>query len=53
VAQLAARGDTSPEIAQALFIGERTVESHLARIYAKLGVASKRELLQRASEFGL
>jgi DNA-binding CsgD family transcriptional regulator len=53
VAQLAARGQTAPEIAQALFIGERTVESHLARIYAKLGVASKRELLQRAAELGL
>jgi class 3 adenylate cyclase/DNA-binding CsgD family transcriptional regulator len=53
VARLAARGQTGPEIAQALFIGERTVESHLARIYAKLGVASKRELLQRAAELGL
>jgi class 3 adenylate cyclase/DNA-binding CsgD family transcriptional regulator len=53
VARLAARGQTAPEIAQALFIGERTVESHLARIYAKLGVASKRELLQRAAELGL
>jgi DNA-binding CsgD family transcriptional regulator len=53
VARLAALGQTGPEIAQALFIGERTVESHLARIYAKLGVASKRELLQRAAELGL
>jgi DNA-binding CsgD family transcriptional regulator len=53
VARLAARGQTAPEIAQTLFIGERTVESHLARIYAKLGVASKRELLQRAAELGL
>jgi len=53
VARLAAQGQTAPEIAQALFIGERTVESHLARIYAKLGVSSKRELLQRAAELGL
>jgi class 3 adenylate cyclase/DNA-binding CsgD family transcriptional regulator len=53
VAELAARGQTAPEIARALFIGERTVESHLARIYAKLGVASKHDLLQRAAELGL
>jgi DNA-binding CsgD family transcriptional regulator/tetratricopeptide (TPR) repeat protein len=53
VAALAARGDTAPEIARTLVIGERTVESHLARIYAKLGVASKRDLVRRAAELGL
>jgi len=53
VAALAAQGQTAPEIARALFIGERTVESHLARIYVKLGVASKHELLRRAAELGL
>ncbi|HEY3241175.1 MAG TPA: AAA family ATPase [Acidimicrobiia bacterium] len=53
VARLAARGQTAPEIARTLFIGKRTVESHLARIYAKLGVASKHDLLQRASQLGL
>ena len=36
-----------------LFIGERTVESHLARAYAKLGVRSKADLVERASELGL
>jgi DNA-binding CsgD family transcriptional regulator len=34
-------------------IGTRTVETHLVRIYAKLGIASKRELVQRAIEFDL
>ena len=53
VATLAARGATAAEIARVLFIGERTVESHLARIYAKLGVASKRDLLRRRAELGL
>ena len=53
VARLAVRGGTAAEIGQALFIGERTVESHLARVYAKLGVASKHELVQRAGDLGL
>ncbi|HEV3365763.1 MAG TPA: LuxR C-terminal-related transcriptional regulator [Acidimicrobiia bacterium] len=53
VARLAAQGHTAPEIAGTLVIGTRTVETHLVRIYAKLGVASKRELVQRAAEFGL
>ncbi|MGH2578798.1 MAG: response regulator transcription factor, partial [Actinomycetota bacterium] len=53
VARLAARGRTAPEIARELFIGERTVEFHLGRIYAKLGVGSKLELVQRAAELGL
>ena len=53
VARLAALGHTAPEIAATLVIGTRTVETHLVRIYAKLGVASKRELVRRAAEFGL
>lgn len=53
VARLAAEGRTAPEIARELFVSERTVESHLARIYAKLGVASKLELVHRASELGI
>jgi DNA-binding CsgD family transcriptional regulator len=36
-----------------LFISERTVETHLANIYAKLGVRSKTELIGRASELAL
>ena len=51
VALLAARGQSAPEIAAALFVSRRTVETHLASIYGKLGVASKTELVQRAGEF--
>jgi DNA-binding CsgD family transcriptional regulator/tetratricopeptide (TPR) repeat protein len=53
VAALAADGLTSREIAERLFIGRRTVESHLASCYAKLGVGSKRELARRSDELDL
>jgi DNA-binding CsgD family transcriptional regulator len=46
-------GQSAPAIATALFLSERTVESHLARAYVKLGVHSKLELARRAAEFGL
>ena len=38
MAQLAARGHTARQIAEALFVGERTVEGHLASVYAKYGL---------------
>ena len=53
VARLAAAGYSAREIGERLFIGERTVEGHLARAYAKLGVASKVELSRRAVDLGL
>ena len=53
VARLAATGMSAKEIARSLFVGERTVESHLASVYAKLGVDSKLQLVRRAAELGL
>ena len=53
VARLAATGMSAKEIAQALFVGKRTVETHLASVYAKLGVDSKVQLVRRAGELGL
>lgn len=53
VAQLAAKGYTAAQIGDRLFIGRRTVESHLAHIYPKLGISSKRELVIRADDLGL
>lgn len=50
VAALAVEGLTAREIGQRLYIGERTVETHLANIYAKYGVHSRVELLRHASE---
>jgi class 3 adenylate cyclase/DNA-binding CsgD family transcriptional regulator len=53
VARLAAQGLSAKEIAERLFVGERTVESHLGSVYAKLGVESKLDLVRRAAELGL
>ena len=44
IVEMAARGATNPQIAQALFVTTKTVESHLANAYRKLGISSRREL---------
>lgn len=45
--ELAAQGLSNREIAQALFVTVRTVETHLSRAYAKLGVRSRTQLGRR------
>jgi DNA-binding CsgD family transcriptional regulator len=47
IAELAAEGRANKEIAAALFVSERTVESNLTRAYRKLGVRSRTELARR------
>jgi DNA-binding CsgD family transcriptional regulator len=47
VAELAASGMTNREVAAAMSISPKTVESNLARIYRKLGIRSRAELGQR------
>ena len=47
VAELAAVGRSAKEIANELRIGRRTVETHLGRAYAKLGVQSRVGLILR------
>jgi DNA-binding CsgD family transcriptional regulator len=44
VAELAASGMTNRDVAAALFISPKTVESNLARIYRKLGIKTRAEL---------
>ena len=44
VAELVVAGKTNAEIAAALFVSVRTVESNLTRTYRKLGVRSRTEL---------
>jgi DNA-binding NarL/FixJ family response regulator len=47
VATLVAGGASNKEVAGALFLSGKTVEHHLSRIYAKLGVRSRVELAGR------
>lgn len=47
VAELVAAGRTNQEVATSLYLGERTVSSHLTHIYAKLGIRSRTELARR------
>jgi DNA-binding CsgD family transcriptional regulator/tetratricopeptide (TPR) repeat protein len=46
VAELVARGATNKGIAAELFLSEKTVESHLTRVFAKLGVSSRAALAE-------
>ena len=44
VARLAADGQTNRQIAHGLYVTLKTVETHLAHVYAKLGIARRDEL---------
>ena len=50
---LAAKGLSSKEVAKKLFISERTVQTHLASIYDKLGSRNKTEALLLALKYGV
>jgi DNA-binding CsgD family transcriptional regulator len=50
VAELAADGHSNPEIAQALFVTRKTVETHLGRVYRKLDISGRAELPRALAE---
>lgn len=50
VAELVVEGKTNQEVAQALFVSEKTVEANLTRIYRKLDVRSRAALASRLRE---
>ena len=52
VLKLAAEGLTNRGIGRQLSISDRTVQGHLANIYAKLGVASRTEAVTKALQLG-
>jgi DNA-binding CsgD family transcriptional regulator len=44
VARMAADGRTNREIAEALFVTQRTIETHLSHVYRKLAINNRSEL---------
>jgi DNA-binding CsgD family transcriptional regulator len=46
VARIAGRGQNNVEVAAALFVSRKTVEAHLTRVYRKLGIRSRTELVR-------
>ncbi|MSO41489.1 MAG: response regulator transcription factor [Solirubrobacterales bacterium] len=55
MAGLVAEGHTNREIAAELFLSEKTIESHMSRIFEKLGVSKRAQVataVERASTVG-
>ena len=52
VARLAANGQTNPQIGAQLFLSPRTVEWHLSKVFAKLGISSRKELRTALADVG-
>ena len=46
VAQFVATGQTNKEIAAQLFLSPRTIDYHLRKIFVKLGISSRAELIR-------
>ncbi|MBW7901334.1 MAG: AAA family ATPase [Rhodocyclaceae bacterium] len=53
ILRLLAEGHSNKELARKLFVTENTVETHLRRIYGKLGIRSRTQAVARALESGL
>ncbi|MBE9583682.1 helix-turn-helix transcriptional regulator [Mucilaginibacter sp. JRF] len=53
ILQLVAKGKSSPEIAEELFISAETVQTHRRNIKQKLGISSNFEFTEYARAFNL
>lgn len=53
VARLVAQGLTNGELAERLYISPKTADHHVSAVLAKLGLASRREIVRSAGDLGL
>ena len=53
VLALVAQGKSNPAIAQALFVSEATVKTHLLHVFEKLNVSDRTRAVTKAMELGL
>jgi DNA-binding CsgD family transcriptional regulator len=49
VVDLAAEGLTNPQIGERLYVSRRTVQTHLAHVFTKLGISSRAQLAAEAT----
>lgn len=49
--EMMARGSSVPRIAEELVVSENTIRTHSKRIYAKLDIHKKQDLLDLIDEF--
>jgi DNA-binding CsgD family transcriptional regulator len=49
VVELVAEGLTNPQIGERLYVSPRTVQTHLAHVFAKLGISSRAHLATQAT----
>jgi len=49
VVDLVAEGLTNPQIGERLYVSRRTVQTHLASVFAKLGISSRVQLAAEAA----
>jgi DNA-binding NarL/FixJ family response regulator len=53
VVRLVTEGLTNPQIGERLFVSRGTVKTHLAHVFAKLGVSTRAELATEATRRGI
>jgi DNA-binding CsgD family transcriptional regulator len=49
VVELVAEGLSNPQIGERLYVSRRTVQTHLAHVFAKLGISSRAQLAAQAT----